>query len=64
MKIARANEIERAVFYRFIDNMIPQGMDAKDAFYIGRKVGEMQESLRRELDKEIRKDETSWTTST
>lgn len=43
------NELERAIFYRhfeMIENALADCDDAQVAFYVGRAVGMMQETLR------------------
>ena len=49
----RANEIERLVNYKWLNYMPYDTIDPVSAFHVGRMVGMMQETLRKELDKEV-----------
>lgn len=58
----RADEIIRAVIYRYI-NYLPEVKSSNEAFHLGRIFGLMQRQLEIELEKEIetqteRKEET------
>lgn len=53
----RAQEIERLVNYKFINYMPYDTIDSVSAFHVGRMVGMMQETLKRELEKEVTKNE-------
>jgi hypothetical protein len=50
----RADEIERLVIYKFINYMPHDTIDPVSAFHVGRMVGMMQETLKRELEKEVK----------
>lgn len=52
----RASEIERLVFYRYVDNIkreLSRAGDCEVAFDIGAEMGYIHRTLREELDKEI-----------
>lgn len=57
MTSERANEIERKVIYKHIDNImmdLEKCEDSNIVFNIGRRIGFMQYDLKRELEKEIK----------
>jgi hypothetical protein len=51
----RASEIERAVFYKYLDIMERDldGADTNVVFQVGRTLGYMQKALSDELSKEV-----------
>ena len=61
MKKTRADEIERLIFYRYIDNLIASLTRSCDnsevSFDFGRYVAMMQKDLELELAKEINENE-------
>ena len=48
----RALEIERSVIYAYL-HMFTERMPVEKAFYVGRIIGMMHETLKREIEKEI-----------
>ena len=61
MKKTRSDEIERLIFYRYIDNLIDSLTSSCDnsevAFDFGRYVAMMQKDIELELAKEIKENE-------
>lgn len=58
----RASEIERAVFYRYLDNLdrdLEKSGDTHIAFEVGRTLGYMQKTLRDELEAEVTDNEST-----
>ncbi len=56
MTIERAREIERKVFYKYLENIMRDLEECKDTdviFNVGRHMGMMQDALNDELDKEV-----------
>ena len=56
MTIERAREIERMVFYKYLDNIMRDLEECEDThviFNVGRHMGMMQDALNDELDKEV-----------
>lgn len=53
----RANEIQKLVNHKLYSNMPYDTIDAVSAFYVGRMIGIAQETLERELEKEVMKNE-------
>lgn len=56
MTIERAREIERMVFYKYLDNIMRDLEECKDThviFNVGRHIGMMQDALNDELEKEV-----------
>ena len=49
----RAEEIERLVIYKVLNYMPYDTIDPVSAFHVGRMVGIAQETLKRELEKEV-----------
>ena len=51
----RADEIERAVFYKYLDTLERDldGADTNVVFEVGRTLGYMQKTLKDELSKEV-----------
>jgi len=56
MTIKRAREIERMVFYKYLDIIMRDLEECEDThviFNVGRHMGMMQDALNDELDKEV-----------
>jgi len=49
----RAAEIERLITYKWLNNMPYDSIDPVSAFHVGRMIGMMQETLKKELEKEV-----------
>lgn len=52
----RANEIERLVIYKAFNYMPFDTIDPVSAFHVGRMIGIIQETLKKELEKEVEHD--------
>ena len=48
----RAREIERKVFYKYLENIM-RDLDTDVIFNVGRHMGMMQDALNDELEKEV-----------
>ena len=58
----RAEEIERKVFYRYLDQLerdLEKGGDIQVAFEVGRTLGYMQKTLRDELEAGVTDNESA-----